>query len=55
MDGENQGKTYEQMDDLGVQYPYFWLTPILILLDTLPRIRLMSKWYRLAQKQHEKG
>ncbi len=24
MDGENHGKPYEQMDDLGV-FPYFWL------------------------------
>ncbi len=25
MDGENNGKPYEQMDDLGVpQNPYFW-------------------------------
>ena len=25
MDGENNGKPYEQMDDLGV--PYFWKHP----------------------------
>ncbi len=24
MDGENNGKPYEQMDDLGV-FPYFWV------------------------------
>ena len=24
MDGENNGKPYEQMDDLGVSHPYFW-------------------------------
>ena len=23
MDGENNGKPYEQMDDLGVSHPYF--------------------------------
>ena len=27
MYGENNGKTYEQMDDLGVLYPYFLETP----------------------------
>ena len=26
MDGENNGKPYEQMDDLGV-FPYFWKHP----------------------------
>ena len=26
MDGENKGKPYEQMDDLGV-FPYFWKHP----------------------------
>ena len=26
MDGENHGKAYEQMDDLGV-FPYFWKHP----------------------------
>ncbi len=26
MDGENNGKPYEQMDDLGV-FPVFWETP----------------------------
>ena len=26
MDGENNGKPYEQMDDLGV-FPYFWKPP----------------------------
>ena len=24
MDGENKGKPYEQMDDLGGKNPYFW-------------------------------
>ena len=24
MDGENSGKSYEQMDDLGGGFPYFW-------------------------------
>ncbi len=24
MDGENNGKPYEQMDDLGGKNPYFW-------------------------------
>ncbi len=24
MDGENHGKPYEQMDDLGGFHPYFW-------------------------------
>ena len=25
MDGENSGKPYEQMDDLGGKNPYFWV------------------------------
>ena len=25
MDGENNGKPYEQMDDLGGKHPYFWV------------------------------
>ena len=25
MDGENKGKPYEQMDDLGGKLPYFWV------------------------------
>ena len=29
MDGENNGKPYEQMDDLGVIPPIFGSTPIL--------------------------
>ncbi len=29
MDGENNGKPYEQMDDLGV-FPYFWKHPALL-------------------------
>ena len=29
MDGENNGKPYEQMDDLGVQYHYFRKHPFL--------------------------
>ena len=28
MDGENHGKPYEQMDDLGGFYPYFLETPM---------------------------
>ncbi len=28
MDGENNGKPYEQMDDLGGFHPYFWKHPI---------------------------
>ena len=27
MDGENNGKPYEQMDDLGGNTPYFWKHP----------------------------
>ena len=27
MDGENHGKPYEQMDDLGGKHPYFWKHP----------------------------
>ena len=27
MDGENNGKPYEQMDDVGVYHPYFWKHP----------------------------
>ena len=30
MDGENSGKSYEQMDDLGV-FPYFWKHPSLAI------------------------
>ena len=30
MDGENNGKPYEQMDDLGV-FPYFWEHPYFFL------------------------
>ena len=28
MDGENSGKSYEKMDDLGVFHPYVWEIPI---------------------------
>ena len=28
MDGENNGKPYEQIDDLGVNTPFFGSTPI---------------------------
>ena len=31
MDGENNGKPYEQMDDLGVYTPIFGLTPKCVL------------------------
>ena len=27
MDGDNNGKPYEQMDDLGGKNPYFWKHP----------------------------
>ena len=27
MDGENSGKSYEQMDDLGGAHPYSWKCP----------------------------
>ena len=27
MDGENNGKPYEEMDDLGGKNPYFWKHP----------------------------
>ena len=32
MDGENNGKPYEQMDDLGVIYPYLWFNTQLFLV-----------------------
>ena len=37
MDGENNGKPYEQMDDLGV--PLFLETPILIYYDSIFSLR----------------
>ena len=37
MDGENNGKAYEQMDDLGV-FPYFWVdTPIISIKQRLSK------------------
>ena len=33
MDGENNGKPYEQMDDLGV-FPYFWKHPYLSVVKS---------------------
>ena len=30
MDGENKGKPYEQMDDLGGKNPYFWKHPYIL-------------------------
>ena len=32
MDGENNGKPYEQMDDLGGKNPYFWFNTHIIPL-----------------------
>ena len=31
MDGENNGKPYEQMDELGGRHPYFWIHPYIVL------------------------
>ena len=31
MDGENNGKPYEQMDDLGGKHPYFWRHPCMCM------------------------
>ena len=37
MDGENDGKPYEQMDDLWV--PIFWETPIYIYINSRSTVR----------------
>ena len=44
MDGENKGKPYEQMDDLG-GFPLFLETPILVFKDHL---LTYQNWYRQA-------
>ena len=41
MDGENNGKPYEQMDDLGV--PLFLETPIYVI--SLEVQRLLLEWF----------
>ena len=38
MDGENNGKPYEQMDDLGVQYHYFWKHPYIFTNQNPPHL-----------------
>ena len=37
MDGENNGKPYEQMDDLGGFSPYFWFNTHMGNMETCPR------------------
>ncbi len=34
MDGENNGKPYEQMDDLGGKPPYFWKHPSVLFFNS---------------------
>ena len=32
MDGENNGKSYEKMDDLGGKHPYSWKHPYILYI-----------------------
>ena len=58
MDGENNGKPYEQMDDLGGNTPIFGSTPISSQVDRSKkqnaRLPLLEEsWHRLLQRKSE--
>ena len=43
MDGENSGKSYEQMDDLGgSSHPYFWFNTHIKMVDLWKAIALQE-------------
>ena len=42
MDGENNGKPYEQMDDLGV-FPYFWVDTHIAFKRVIESLRPLYK------------
>ena len=43
MDGENKGKPYEQMDDLGIFPHYFWVDTHLNMIDFQESMLLYKK------------
>ena len=45
MDGEHNGKPYEQMDDLG-GFPYFWKHPFLANFKTVPSVTFSGRFFR---------
>ena len=54
MDGENHGNPYFLMDDLGGFSPYFWETPIYMLVITFWGLLLGKKSLSLFQLHFSK-
>ena len=52
MDDKKHGKPYEQMDDLGVLYHYFWKHPYLKMgfskCEVSSKDRIFQKWFPLC-------